>query len=184
MITALIVAAGSGQRLGAPTPKALIELAGRPMLHWSLAALAALEEVGRIVVALPPGAASAEVLSSAEYPGVEIVGVTGGTTRSDSVRLALALAGPGDPVLVHDAARPLLTPALARQVIATLSDDPAADAAIAAAPVADTIKRVGAGSLAVTCGPCRRHNSSAARRCSARWRCRRRCSPKQPTTPG
>jgi 2-C-methyl-D-erythritol 4-phosphate cytidylyltransferase len=150
MITALIVAAGSGQRLGAASPKALIGLAGRPMLHWSLEALAALEEVGRIVIALPPGAALPEVLAGLELPGVELVGVAGGATRSDSVRLALGLAGSGDPVLVHDAARPLLTAALARRVIATLAEDPAADAAIAAAPVADTIKRVGTGSLAVT----------------------------------
>ena len=150
MITALIVAAGSGQRLGADRPKALIELAGRPMLQWSLDALAALDQVGRIVIALPPSTALAEVLpGGVEPPGVELLGVEGGATRSDSVRRALALAGEGDPVLVHDAARPLLTPALARQVIATLADDPAADAAIAAAPVADTIKRVGEEGAAV-----------------------------------
>jgi 2-C-methyl-D-erythritol 4-phosphate cytidylyltransferase len=64
--------------------------------------------------------------------------------RSDSVRRALAAAGEGDPVLVHDAARPLLTAALAREVLAALDRDPAAAAAIAAAPVTDTIKRVDA----------------------------------------
>ncbi len=68
----------------------------------------------------------------------------GGATRSDSVRLALAAAGDGDPVIVHDAARPLLTPALAREVTGALARDGAADAAIAAAPVSDTIKRAGA----------------------------------------
>jgi 2-C-methyl-D-erythritol 4-phosphate cytidylyltransferase len=58
------------------------------------------------------------------------------------VRLALAAAGPGDPVLVHDAARPLLTTALAERVIAAALAD-GVDGAIAAAPVTDTIKRVG-----------------------------------------
>jgi 2-C-methyl-D-erythritol 4-phosphate cytidylyltransferase len=133
MTIALIVAAGSGERLGADRPKALVELAGRPMLQWSIAALAALSEVRRIVVAMPPG--------TPPPPGV--IGVDGGSTRSDSVRRALAAAGDGDPVIVHDAARPLLTPALARQVTEALQRDERAAGAIAAAPVSDTIKRVG-----------------------------------------
>jgi 2-C-methyl-D-erythritol 4-phosphate cytidylyltransferase len=61
------------------------------------------------------------------------------------VRLALAAAGPGETVLVHDAARPLLTPALAESVIAALAGDATLDAAIAAVPVTDTVKRVGEG---------------------------------------
>lgn len=143
MAIALIVAAGSGERLGAGRPKALVELAGRPMLHWSLQALAATEQIERIVVALPAGA---ELPAGTELPqpsGVEVVGVEGGSTRSESVRCALAVAGDEDPVLVHDAARPLLTPAIARQVLAALEADADADAAIAAAPVTDTIKRLG-----------------------------------------
>jgi 2-C-methyl-D-erythritol 4-phosphate cytidylyltransferase len=133
MTVALIVAAGSGARLGAERPKALIELAGRPMLQWSIDALAAVPGVERIVVALPPGAVAP----------AGVTGVAGGTVRSESVRLALAASGDGDPVLVHDAARPLLTPAIAGAVIDALEGDPGADAAIAAAPVTDTIKRAG-----------------------------------------
>jgi 2-C-methyl-D-erythritol 4-phosphate cytidylyltransferase len=138
MAIALIVAAGSGQRLGADRPKALVELAGRPMLHWSLDALAQLGEISQVVVAMPPGA---------EAPA-GVSGVDGGATRSDSVRRALAAALTGVPdevVLVHDAARPLLTPAIAREVIGALEQDASADAAIAAAPVTDTIKRVDRG---------------------------------------
>ncbi|HEX4465871.1 MAG TPA: 2-C-methyl-D-erythritol 4-phosphate cytidylyltransferase [Solirubrobacteraceae bacterium] len=132
MTIALIVAAGSGQRLGADRPKALVDLAGRAMLQWSVDALAAMAEVTQIVVALPPAAQAP--------PGT--IGVQGGDTRSDSVRLALAAAATdGDPVIVHDAARPLLTPELAREVTGALELDPEADAAIAAAPVSDTIKR-------------------------------------------
>jgi 2-C-methyl-D-erythritol 4-phosphate cytidylyltransferase len=136
MAIALIVAAGSGERLGAGRPKALVELAGRPMLDWSLQALAATPEIEQVVVALPGGAGLPEV------SGERVIGVQGGVTRSESVRCALEVAQQGDPVLVHDAARPLLTPAIVRQVIAALAADVDADAAIAAAPVTDTIKRV------------------------------------------
>jgi 2-C-methyl-D-erythritol 4-phosphate cytidylyltransferase len=131
---ALIVAAGRGERLGAGAPKALAELGGRPLLQWSVEALRAVPAIERIVVALPPGVAAP----------AGTVGTPGGAVRSESVRLALAAAGPGDPVLVHDAARPLLTRELAERALAAVLED-GVDAAIAAAPVTDTVKRVGAG---------------------------------------
>jgi 2-C-methyl-D-erythritol 4-phosphate cytidylyltransferase len=136
MTIALIVAAGRGERLGADRPKALIELGGQAMVQWSIDALAQMHEVERIVVALPPGTPGLSLAAG-------VVAIEGGATRSDSVRKALAAAGEGETVLVHDAARPLLTAAMAREVIAALERDPHADAAIAAAPVTDTIKRVG-----------------------------------------
>jgi 2-C-methyl-D-erythritol 4-phosphate cytidylyltransferase len=136
MAIALIVAAGSGERLGAGRPKALVELAGRPMLDWSLQALTASPEIEQVVVALPVGAGLPQV------SGEGVIGVEGGATRSESVRCALEVAQESDTVLVHDAARPLLTPAIVRRVLAALAADADADAAIAAAPVTDTIKRV------------------------------------------
>ena len=125
---ALLVAAGSGSRLGAAVPKAFVELAGRPMLEWSLDALRA-AGITEIVVALPEGVDAPE----------GCVGVRGGTTRSASVRAALAAAdtAPTHPVVVHDAARPLVSPELFVRVIEALS---AADCAIAAARVTDTVK--------------------------------------------
>jgi 2-C-methyl-D-erythritol 4-phosphate cytidylyltransferase len=150
MGVALIVAAGSGERLGASRPKAFVELAGRPLLAWSIDALAQVPAIERIVLALPPG----EQPPSGVGAGVELIAVEGGATRSQSVRLALAAAGaPPDTgateetggtdfVLVHDAARPLVTAALIGRVIEALADDPRVDAAIAAMPVTDTIKRV------------------------------------------
>jgi len=148
MTVALIVAAGSGERLRAGGPKALVELAGRPLVAWSIDALAHAAGVERVIVAMPPGVPPPSSLAALD--GVAFV--DGGASRSESVRLALAAAGGGrkadhaademDFVLVHDAARPLVTAALAESVIAALAGDPDADAAIAALPVTDTIKRV------------------------------------------
>ena len=132
MAVALLVAAGSGERLGAGRPKAFVVVAGRPMLEWSLEALRA-AGIDDIVVALPPGA---------EAPH-DCVAVSGGATRSESVRAALAAAPPGD-VVVHDAARPLVTPEHFREALAALDG---ADCAVAAAPVTDTVKEAGADRL-------------------------------------
>jgi 2-C-methyl-D-erythritol 4-phosphate cytidylyltransferase len=128
MAVALIVAAGSGERLGAGRPKAFVVLAGRPMLEWSLDAVRA-AGIEEIVVAAPPDVSLERVRV-----------VAGGATRSESVRAALAAAPPGDEVVVHDAARPLVTPELVTATLAALDE---ADCAIAAAPVTDTVKEAG-----------------------------------------
>jgi len=135
MAVALIVAAGRGERLGSGRPKALVTLAGRPMLAWSVATLRAVREIEQIVVALPPDALDAAP------PGT--VAVAGGEARSQSVREALRASGGGDPVVVHDAARPLAPAALFERALAQLRAS-GVDAVIAAAPVSDTIKEVGA----------------------------------------
>jgi 2-C-methyl-D-erythritol 4-phosphate cytidylyltransferase len=137
MSIALILAAGSGERLGLSRPKALVELAGRPLVDWSIDVLSDVAGIETIVLALPPG--------TPPPPGV--TAVDGGAVRSDSVRRALAASERGDPVLIHDAARPLLTAALAESVIAALLADDAADGAIAAIPVTDTVKRVDSGGV-------------------------------------
>jgi 2-C-methyl-D-erythritol 4-phosphate cytidylyltransferase len=134
MAVALIVAAGRGERLGSDRPKALVTLAGRPMLEWSVEALRAVPAVQQIVVALPPGE-----LASAP---AGTVGVAGGSVRSRSVREALQVCGEGDPVIVHDAARPLAGTDLFEHALDELERS-GADAVIAAAPVTDTIKEVG-----------------------------------------
>ena len=131
MAVALIVAAGRGERLGSDRPKALVSLGGRPMLEWSLDALRAVQAVGEIVVALP-----ADWLHAAP---AGVIAVAGGAQRSHSVRAALACSGDGDPVIVHDAARPLATATLFTQALEELERS-RADAVIAAAPVTDTIK--------------------------------------------
>jgi len=103
------------------------------MLEWSVAALRAVDEVDQIVVALPAGASAPE----------GTIGVAGGEHRSQSVRAALA-AGDGDPVIVHDAARPLVTPQIVRAALDELAAR-GCDGVIAAAPVTDTIKEATGG---------------------------------------
>jgi len=141
MAVALLVAAGRGERLGAEGPKAFVVLAGRPMLDWSLDALRLVPAVERVVVALPEGVAAPR----------GTIGVVGGAERSHSVRAALEAAGAGpddEPVIVHDAARPLATPELFERALGALvaSD---ADAVVAAARVTDTIKRADGDDLRV-----------------------------------
>lgn len=144
---ALVVAAGRGERLGSDGPKAFVLVGGRPMLEWSLDVLAASPLVDGVVVALPgpPGAGRElhPVPAGSISRSTAVVAVEGGAERSHSVRNALAAAPPGaELVLVHDAARPLLTDAIVADCIAAL-DDPAVDAAIAAAPITDTVKEAG-----------------------------------------
>jgi 2-C-methyl-D-erythritol 4-phosphate cytidylyltransferase len=136
MAVALIVAAGRGERLGSDRPKALVSIAGRPMLEWSVAALRAVAEVEQIVIALPAG--------YLDQAPAGTLAVAGGAVRSESVRLALGATGSGaagDVVIVHDAARPLARPELFAAALAELERS-GADAVIAAAPVTDTIKEV------------------------------------------
>src|SRR5918912_1586920 len=129
MAVALLVASGRVERLGTGVPKAFVMRGGRPMLQWSIDALRAVDEVERIVVALPPGVHAP--------PGT--IGVPGGAERSQSVRAALREAGDAGVVVVHDAARPMVTPEIVQDCLDALAAHDC-DGAIAAAPVTDTIK--------------------------------------------
>jgi len=103
------------------------------MVEWSIAAMRLAACVRSIVVACPPGHVH-------DLGGHDLGVVEGGATRSQSVANALEAVGT-ELVAIHDAARPLVTPELVEGVVATLTGDPEAAGAIAAAPVADTIKR-------------------------------------------
>jgi 2-C-methyl-D-erythritol 4-phosphate cytidylyltransferase/2-C-methyl-D-erythritol 2,4-cyclodiphosphate synthase len=124
-IAAIIVAAGRGTRAGGAQPKQWQPLAGRRVIDWTLAAFAAVPEVARIVVVLPPE----DMDRLAEAPGRRCV--AGGATRSESVRNGLISLSETDitHVLIHDAARCCVRPALIRRVTGAL-----ADGAVAAAP--------------------------------------------------
>ncbi len=139
-VAAILLAAGAGVRMGAGMPKALLPLAGRPLLAWSLRALAESEDVTDLIIVVPEGyARDTEAGLGAAMAGGVVV--TGGASRAESVERGLGAAPEGcDRVLVHDAARPLLTPDLVAAVLGALDG---ADGAIAAAPVSDTLKRQG-----------------------------------------
>jgi 2-C-methyl-D-erythritol 4-phosphate cytidylyltransferase len=115
-----------------------VEVAGRPLLAWSLAAFADAAGIERAIVAAPPEQ-HAEVRELAP-DGFELDVVDGGDTRAESVGSALAGVG-SELVVVHDAARPLVTAELIEAVLAKLASRPDAAGVIAAAPLTDTVKR-------------------------------------------
>jgi 2-C-methyl-D-erythritol 4-phosphate cytidylyltransferase len=128
----IVPAAGSGSRLGADLPKALVPLRGRPLVAWSVEALRA-GGVAEIVVSVPAG--HTEDFAAALDGDVRVV--EGGATRTASVRAALAAAGDGPgAVLVHDAARPLTPPDVVARVLAALAAG--APAVVPVLPVVDT----------------------------------------------
>jgi 2-C-methyl-D-erythritol 4-phosphate cytidylyltransferase len=138
---AIVAAAGSGSRLGADVPKALVPLAGRPLIAWAVEALRA-GGVSEVVVAAP-AALTAEFAAALDD---DVRVVRGGATRTESVRAALAAVGDGPgAVLVHDAARPLTPPDVVARVLAALTAGAAA--VVPVLPVVDTTVVVDAAGL-------------------------------------
>ena len=135
-IAALIVAAGRGERAGGAPPKQYRVLAGRPMLRRSVEAFAKQAALLQVVI----GADQSREYGSAMQGLDCLPPVGGGATRQQSVRNGLEALARHKPdlVLIHDAARPLVSSALIARVIAALEDS---DAAIPLLPVADTLKR-------------------------------------------
>jgi 2-C-methyl-D-erythritol 4-phosphate cytidylyltransferase / 2-C-methyl-D-erythritol 2,4-cyclodiphosphate synthase len=139
-VTAIIAAAGEGRRLGAAVPKQLLDIGGRSMLERSVTAFAFHDRIDEVIVVLPPELAAApeECLTPETSAAVHIV--AGGQRRQDSVANAFDRVSPAsDVVLVHDAARPFVSPALISRAIDAAVEH---GAAIAAIPVRDTVKRV------------------------------------------
>jgi 2-C-methyl-D-erythritol 4-phosphate cytidylyltransferase len=164
----VILAAGSGERLGAPVPKAFSPLGGRPMAAYSLRAVSLCDRIDRIVVVVPAGYQAALAKDLGANPDGFIVGdlpietVVGGATRQASVRAGLA-AVPAEvsAVVVHDAARPFATAGLFGQVVDALSRVPRSphgersggdgpDGIVPALACHDTVKRVRNGMIVET----------------------------------
>jgi len=141
-VWAVLAAAGRGERLGSDRPKAFARLGGRPLLAESLERLEGSDWIDFIVIAAPaeweePAILLAEELGAAKVSSV----VTGGASRSESVREAMAeVADDAAVVLVHDAARPLLPDEVIERVLAPLSEG--WDGAVPGLPLSDTVKRV------------------------------------------
>jgi 2-C-methyl-D-erythritol 4-phosphate cytidylyltransferase len=141
-VWAVLVAAGAGERLGADRPKAFAGLGGRPLLAESLERLDGSDWIDAIVVAAPPGWVEPAILLAEEYALSKVAGVVaGGATRAESVRKALAEVGEDAlVVLVHDAARPLVSDAVVERLLSALGEG--WDGVVPGLPVTDTIKRV------------------------------------------
>jgi 2-C-methyl-D-erythritol 4-phosphate cytidylyltransferase len=144
-VWAILVAAGRGERLGLDRPKAFAKLGDEPLLAEPLRRLESCPWVDDIVLVAPPGwEEPAILLAEEEGCGKVRACVAGGETRSDSVRAGLGEV-PADAlvVLVHDAARPLVSDDVVERVLAPLSEG--WDGAVPGLPVGDTLKRVGSG---------------------------------------
>lgn len=140
-LVGILPAGGSGERLGAERPKAFVVLAGRPMIEWSLDVLRATCE--RVVVAVPASELDRAVPFTDRAGMPDPSEVSGGPSRSESVRNAVLAAPEAEVFVVHDAARPLLTADLVDRCVDALGEG--VDGAIAATPVTDTVKQADAG---------------------------------------
>jgi 2-C-methyl-D-erythritol 4-phosphate cytidylyltransferase len=141
-VWAILAAAGRGDRLGLDRPKAFAPLNDRPLVAEALERLDASDWIEGIVVAAPPEWEEPCILVAEEVAAGKVAAtVTGGESRSESVRAALVEV-PADAtvVLVHDAARPLVTDEVIERVITGLADG--WDGAVPALPIADAVKRV------------------------------------------
>ena len=136
-VSAIIAAGGAGTRFGADRPKQLLQLGGRAILHRSVDAFLTCSAIDEVVVALPAALAAAPpaYVKAAAKP---LHVVAGGARRQDSVAAAFACVdGRADVVVIHDAARPLVTGDLIRRTVEAAVEF---GAAIAALPARDTVK--------------------------------------------
>jgi 2-C-methyl-D-erythritol 4-phosphate cytidylyltransferase len=141
-VWAILAAAGSGERLGLDRPKAFASLNDRPLVAEPLERLDASGWIEGIVVAAPPEWEEPCILVAEELAAGKVAEtVTGGASRSESVRAALAeVPAEATVVLVHDAARPLVTDEVIERLVTALADG--WDGAVPALPMPDTVKRV------------------------------------------
>jgi 2-C-methyl-D-erythritol 4-phosphate cytidylyltransferase len=136
-VSAIIVAAGSGVRLGAKIPKAFVKINSKPMLEYSLQAHQDCKTVRQIILVKPPSYQFNGLAYFDRFSKLSAI-VTGGKERPDSVKAGLnAISPDADIILIHDAARPLIRPEQIDSVISAVIKH---GAAILAAPVTDTIK--------------------------------------------
>ena len=146
--TAILLCGGKGERLGAAMEKALVPLAGRPLFTWGLEALERTPAIERIVVVGPVKRMKELLATSGLAPRKIAAWCEGGRERQDSVARGLQLL-PDDATLVaiHDCARALVTPELIARVVADAIQH---GGAIAALPLADTLKRGTLGVIEAT----------------------------------
>lgn len=145
-VTAVLVAAGRGERLGSPTPKQFLDLGGLPLLEWSVRAFHRHPAVDHVVAVVPPGTADRPpgwLAGAARDRGLTVI--AGGASRAESVARGVA-AGPEGPavLLIHDGVRPFAAGLIGRVVERARSTP-----VIPVLRIADTVKRIDAGGRVV-----------------------------------
>lgn len=146
-VSCIIVAAGSGVRLGTKTPKAFVKINGLPMVEYSLKAFQCCKGINEMILIKPPSHQINGLRLFDRYPKLTAI-VSGGKERLDSVRVGLnMISSKSGIVLIHDAARPLIEPGQIESVIRMVKKH---GAAVLASPVTDTIKKVSSGRITGT----------------------------------
>ena len=135
-ITAIIVAAGKGERAGGPVPKQYAMVGGKSLLAHAVMAFSSHQSIDRIIVVIGEGQSDLAREALGEVSGHRII--TGGAERQDSVAAGIAAAGDADILMIHDAARPFLPHTVIDRLIEALGTS---DGAVPALPVADTLSR-------------------------------------------
>ena len=131
-IAVIIAAGGTGKRMG--QPKQFLPLAGKAVIAWTLEVFQKIKSIEQIVLVV-----AEEELERAKNLNVPVV--EGGEQRGDSVKSGLKAVSPDtDLVIIHDGARPLITPDIIEKAISEAKEH---GAAVVGVPVKDTIKRVG-----------------------------------------
>jgi 2-C-methyl-D-erythritol 4-phosphate cytidylyltransferase len=137
-VAAILVAAGSGQRLGADLPKAFVRIAGRTLLEHALERFTNHPAIGTVVVVVP----ASHLSEGARLARMAVIG--GGANRQASVAAGLAAVGPDvEFVLVHDVARPFVPSSVIDEVVGALRDG--AEAVVPVVPIHDTVRKVRKG---------------------------------------
>ena len=136
-VCAVVPAAGFGRRMQTECPKQYLSIGNKTILEHAVAALLADARVQRVVIAVSPGDRRFSQLPLAQHPQITVV--DGGAERADSVLAGLQALPEAQWVLVHDAARPCVTPAALERLCRELANDPVGG--LLAMPVADTLKR-------------------------------------------
>ncbi|MEY3704183.1 MAG: bifunctional 2-C-methyl-D-erythritol 4-phosphate cytidylyltransferase/2-C-methyl-D-erythritol [Pseudomonadota bacterium] len=135
-ITAIIVAAGKGERAGGPVPKQYAMVGGKSLLAHAVTAFSTHKSIDQIIIVIGEGQTDLALAALGDMRVDHIV--TGGAERQDSVAAGISAAGDADILLIHDAARPFLPHAVINRLIDALATS---DGAVPALPVADTLSR-------------------------------------------
>lgn len=148
MITAIIPGAGTGQRMDSPTPKIFLELRGKTIIEHVIETFASIDEINNILLAAPAGwkARATEIFAGRFTEKLSII--EGEATRQDTIFTALqTLPKETKMIVVHDAARPLVSKELIKEVIAGAKEH---GACIPTLPCEETVKRVRSGHVVET----------------------------------